>query len=266
MTCERITLPDGTTAIVTPSKNSITHTYFEPGTYTVSLTVIDTMGRIAVAAPVQVDICPPLPIDNVSDVDNDGVADDQDNCPDVANERQADLDEDGIGDLCQADVESGLAALPTHSRPALDSDRDGIEDVQDNCRSVPNPAQTDFDQDGLGDVCDHDADQDGVPEAGGPGTDNCKFLPNADQQDRDDDGDGDPCDATFDVEASAPRLIADASECTKCEPEAPASLRKESPGRVERALQGVPWLGLGAAAAVAIAGTLGAIWLLRRVK
>jgi len=55
--------------------------------------------------------------------------------------------------------------LMTVSRPfapVADSDGDGVPDRLDNCREQPNPDQRDSDNDGFGDVCDGDFDQDGV--------------------------------------------------------------------------------------------------------
>jgi hypothetical protein len=81
-----------------------------------------------------------------------------------------------------------------------DSDDDGVPDSIDNCPAVPNPDQTNTDEnmidgDAMGDACDDDDDADGIFDT----TDNCPLIPN-DQADGDDDGVGDDCDncpATF---------------------------------------------------------------------
>ena len=71
-----------------------------------------------------------------------------------------------------------------------DSDGDGIPDAQDNCPYNYNPEQEDYDQDGLGDVCDPDDDNDGVLDE----EDNCPYNYNPEQEDYDQDGLGDVCD------------------------------------------------------------------------
>ena len=71
-----------------------------------------------------------------------------------------------------------------------DADGDGIPDVADNCVSVYNPDQLDFDLDGMGDLCDPDDDNDEIADE----TDNCPFTFNPDQDDIDFDGYGDACD------------------------------------------------------------------------
>lgn len=75
-----------------------------------------------------------------------------------------------------------------------DSDGDGIMDSKDNCMFQANPDQADFDNDGIGDLCDDDIDGDKVKNE----YDNCPYISNSDQKDTDGDGKGDVCDDDID--------------------------------------------------------------------
>jgi len=71
-----------------------------------------------------------------------------------------------------------------------DPDGDGIPSTDDNCMNAFNPAQTDSDQDGNGDACDLDEDNDYWADF----EDNCVGVSNITQKDSDGDGIGDACD------------------------------------------------------------------------
>ncbi|MBY0422265.1 MAG: thrombospondin type 3 repeat-containing protein, partial [Parvularculaceae bacterium] len=76
-----------------------------------------------------------------------------------------------------------------------DRDNDGVGDATDNCRQTPNAGQTNVDGDALGDACDPDMDNDALLNA----QDNCPFNANPDQSDWNKDGVGDACsDSDFD--------------------------------------------------------------------
>jgi hypothetical protein len=73
---------------------------------------------------------------------------------------------------------------------SLDVDADGLNVTNDNCPTVPDPDQTDTDQDGFGDVCDTDDDDDAVPDV----MDVCPLIADPDQANFDGDAQGDACD------------------------------------------------------------------------
>lgn len=83
-----------------------------------------------------------------------------------------------------------------------DRDGDGVDNDADNCPDVYNPDQTNTDTDPMGDACDTDMDNDGVPDKDeklkpippSQGGDNCPWVKNADQGDMDGDDIGDACD------------------------------------------------------------------------
>ncbi|CAH0550359.1 unnamed protein product [Brassicogethes aeneus] len=115
------------------------------------------------------------------------------------NGQQCDRNAQCLWGSCQCRV--GWAGNGLYCAPDRDIDR--WPDVQlpcnekycqmDNCPSTPNSGQEDADGDGIGDVCDPDADGDGVTYT----DDNCPLTPNADQLDSERNGGdkvGDACD------------------------------------------------------------------------
>ena len=116
-----------------------------------------------------------------TDVDEDGIADINDNCINDANSDQLDTDNDNIGDACDLDddgdgVLDSQDAFPLDVTESIDSDSDGIGDnadtdddndsVLDGDDAFPLDASesVDTDGDGIGNNADTDDDGDGVPD------------------------------------------------------------------------------------------------------
>ncbi|HNZ02510.1 MAG TPA: MopE-related protein [Myxococcota bacterium] len=172
------------------------------------------------------------------DADSDTVANNNPNCPVVANPdncvlvtnlNQRDIDHDNIGDACDCDIdddgvfnnapgcpmvdpEDNCPFTPNPDQDPMDCDNDYDGDLilneDDNCQWDPNPLQEDQDVDSIGDVCDCDADDDGIINSGTDQDqvpcvfdglpDNCRLIANPLQDDLDTDFIGDACDCDID--------------------------------------------------------------------
>jgi hypothetical protein len=123
------------------------------------------------------------------------------------------VDTDGDG-ICDVDD-----VCPTVTDPNNDEDGDGLCAPVDNCPFAANPDQANADADGLGDACDacpfdfdNDVDGDGVCGD----VDNCPFAANPDQANADGDGLGDACDACpfdFDNDVDGDGVCGDVDNC-----------------------------------------------------
>ena len=163
----------------------------------------------------------PLDASESSDTDGDNVGDNSDNCPAIANQDQLDTDQDTLGNVCDDDDDNDTLTDTEEESlgtdPLLaDTDEDSADDAADNCPLDANEDQLDTDQDGAGNVCDSDDDNDGISdeEEDANGTnplladsdsdsvddnvDNCPIDANGDQADNDQDQVGDVCDADDD--------------------------------------------------------------------
>ena len=166
------------------------------GTYFVRYNVSDGNGNAAAEVTRIVTITD-------ADIDDDGIADSNDNCVNEANSDQLDTDNDNIGDICDLDDDGdGVLdfqdAFPLDATESIDSDSDGIGDnadtdddndsVLDGDDAFPLDASesVDTDGDGIGNNIDTDDDGDGVPDL-----QDAFPLKNTETKDSDGDGIGD---------------------------------------------------------------------------
>ena len=161
--------------------------------------------------------------DACEDRDGDLYIDMQDNCPDVPNSQQINTDGDSLGDACDPDIDNdGDLNASDNCRFVINpgqenGDLDSFGDACDKCPGIQSNDNGDADNDGRGDPCDPDADNDTICTIGGPlsglpgllaggcvpgarlvrpeGADNCPLNHNPSQLDQDSNGVGLECDA-----------------------------------------------------------------------
>lgn len=156
------------------------------GTYTVSIAgsqVIDTSNNAVAPANLGTFSVSISSTDN----DNDGVLNGSDCAPNNAaqwrNQAYPDSDGDGILDS------STLASVACFGASPPSGYTLSVGSI-DNCPSIANADQADRDNDGVGNACDNDIDNDGIED----NSDNCPLISNSDQADADSDGLGNACD------------------------------------------------------------------------
>ena len=163
---------------------------FDLGDYDITLTVTDNLGETGTAvAQLRV-------LATGADEDGDGVPNEEDVCPLIPNPLQllptfySDADNDGLGD-------------PNVFVEACEAPPGYVDNRLDNCPTLTSSDLTDTDGDGIGDLCDDDDDNDGVPDE-----EDCNPYNSSEGRlttyyaDQDGDGFGDP--STSVTECAAP--------------------------------------------------------------